>query len=120
MEQQNQESSLRDFLAVLFRHKYAILIIFFTVLATVTLGSFLMSPTYEARSSLLIKFGREYIFRSEVGERSPDTRPLTPLDLEEVANSEIQILTSRGLIEKVITTLKVENIYPDLAEDPLS
>ena len=118
MEQQNQESSLRDFLAVLFRHKYAILIIFFTVLATVTLGSFLMSPTYEARSSLLIKFGREYIYRPEVGEKISDTRSLIPLDQEEMINSEIQILTSRGLIEKVITTLKVENIYPDLTEDP--
>jgi len=37
---------------------------------------------------------------------------------EEVVNSEIQILTSPDLIRKVIETLKVENIYPDLVEDP--
>jgi len=118
MEQQVQASSLRDFLAILFKHKYAILIIFLTVVATVTIGSFLLPPTYEAKSSLLIKFGREYIYRSEVGERVSDSRPSIPLNQEEVINSEIQILTSRDLIEKVITTLKVENIYPDLVENP--
>ena len=105
-------------MTVLFKHRYTILIIFFAVVATVTIGSFLLAPTYEAKSSLLIKFGREYIYRSEVGERGSDSRPSIPLNQEEVINSEIQILTSRDLIEKVITTLKVENIYPDFVEDP--
>ena len=118
MEQQGQASSPRDFLTILFKHKYTILMIFFAVVATVTIGSFLLPPTYEAKSSLLLKFGREYIYRSEVGERGSDTRPLIPLNQEEVINSEIQILTSRDLIEKVIASIKVENIYPDLAEDP--
>ena len=118
MEEQNQTSSLRDFLTVLFKHRNTNLIVFFTVVATVTIGSFLLSPTYEAKSSLLVKFGREYIYRPEVGERGPDMRSLFPLNQEEVINSEIQILTSRDLIEKVITTLKVENIYPDLVEAP--
>ena len=118
MEQQNQAGSLRDFLTVLFKHKYTILIIFVAVVTTVTLGSFLLPPTYEAKSSLLVKFGREYIYRSEVGERVSDSRPSIPLNQEEVINSEIQILTSRDLTEKVITTLKVESIYPDLVENP--
>lgn len=117
MEQENQTSSVRDFLTVLFKQRNTILIIFFTVVATVTIGSFLLSPTYEAKSSLLVKFGREYIYRPEVGERGQDMR-LIPLNQEEVINSEVQILTSRDLTEKVITTLKVENIYPDLAKNP--
>jgi uncharacterized protein involved in exopolysaccharide biosynthesis len=119
MEQQNQAVSLRDFLTVLFKHKQTILILFFAVIVTVTIGSFLLPPTYEAKSSLLVKFGREYIYRPEVGERgSSDMGPLIPLNQEEVINSEIQILTSRDLIEKVINTIKVENIYPDLVENP--
>ena len=117
MEEQNQTSSVRDFLTVLFKQRNTILIVFFAVVATVTIGSFLLSPTYEAKSSLLVKFGREYIYRPEVGERVPDLR-LMPLNQEEVINSEIQILTSRDLIEKVITTLKVENIYPEMVENP--
>ena len=119
MEQQNQVVSLRDFLTVLFKHKQTILIIFFAVIITVTIGSFLLPPTYEAKSSLLVKFGREYIYRPEVGERgSSDMGPLIPPNQEEVINSEIQILTSRDLIEKVIQTLKVENIYPWAVKSP--
>ena len=119
MEEQNQAGSLRDFLTVLFKHKNTTLIIFFAVVTTVTIGSFLLPPTYEAKSTLLVKFGREYIYRPEVGERgSSDSRSLIPLNQEEVINSEIQILTSRDLIEKVINTLKVENIYPDLVKNP--
>ena len=36
------------------------------------------------------------------------------LNQEEVTNSEIQILRNRDLIEKVITTLRLERIYPEL------
>ena len=118
MEEQNQTSSLRDFLTVLFKHRNTILIVFFAVVATVTIGSFLLSPTYEAKSTLMVKFGREYLYRPEVGERVSDGRSLIPFNQEEVINSEIQILTSRDLIEKVITTIKVENIYPDFVENP--
>ncbi len=119
MEQQNQASSLRDFLTVLFRHRNTILVVFFTVAATVTVVSYMLPPTYEAKSSLLVKFGREYIYRPEVGERgSSDMRPLIPLNQEEVINSEIQILTSRDLVEKVIRAIQVENIYPEVIRNP--
>ncbi len=119
MDQQEQKNTLRDFLTLLFKRKYTILIVFIAVVGTVTAGSFLMDPTYESKSNLLIKFGREYIYRSEVGERGgQDSRPLIPLNQEEVINSEVQILTSRDLIEKVIISLGVETIYPDLAKEP--
>ena len=39
---------------------------------------------------------------------------------EEAVTSEIRILSSRELIEKVLTTLKVENVYPELATSPPS
>ena len=109
MEQQDQGSSLRDFLTVLFKHKVKILVIFLTTVATVTIGSFLLTPTYEAQSSLLVKFGREYIYRSEVGEKTPDVR-ITAGNQEELINSEIQVLNNRDLIGKVITTLGIEKL----------
>jgi len=117
IEQKNQTGSLRDILTILFKHKYKILIIFLATVITVTVGSFLLPPTYEAKSSLLVKFGREYVYRPEVGERSSNVG-LIPLNQEEVINSEIQILTSRDLVEKVINTLGIEKIYPDLLEKP--
>jgi polysaccharide biosynthesis protein PslE len=116
MNQQQDIGNLRDFLTVIFKHKAKIVTIFFATVITVTIGSFLIPPVYEAKSSLLVKFGREYIYRPEVGDKSP----MISINHDETINSEINILTSRDLIEKVITTLKVENIYPELVESPPS
>src|SRR3989304_9321211 len=117
IEKQKKTGSLRDFMSILFKHKQKILVVFLATVAPVPVGSFLIPPTYEAKSSLLVKFGREYIYQPEVGERPQDMR-LIPLDQEEVINSEIQILTSRDLIEKVIRTLGIEKINPELAKSP--
>ena len=46
--QDSSGGSLRDFLAILFKRKIAILTIFLTTVITVTVGSFFMAPTYEA------------------------------------------------------------------------
>jgi len=112
--QEQQAPGLRDFLTVLFKHKIKIVTIFLTTVVTVTIVTFLLPPTYEAKSSLMVKFGREYVNRPGVG----DTGSLMALNQQEMLNSEIQILTSRELIGKVLTTLKVETVYPDLVESP--
>ena len=116
MQQERQATGLREFLTVVFKHKKKIVTIFLAIAATVTVVSLLLTPVYEAKSTLLVKIGREYVNR-EVGngDKAP---PVWTLSQEEVANSEIQILTNRDLIEKVITTLKLENVYPDLLKKP--
>ncbi len=115
-EQQPYESSgLREFLTVLFKRKGMILITFVTIVATVTIGSFLLPPTYEAESRLLVKFGRENIYLPEVGGEKSQ---IVEFNNEEVVNSEIKILTSRDLIERVIKALTVEALYPKIAADP--
>ena len=114
LEQEPPAPGLRDFLTVLFKRKIRIVTIFLTTVVTVTIVTFLLPPTYEAKSSLMVKFGREYVNRPGVG----DTRSLMALNQEEVLNSEIQILTSPELIGKALATLKVETVYPDLVESP--
>ncbi|MGD0236687.1 MAG: GumC family protein [Syntrophorhabdales bacterium] len=108
-----QAGTLRDFLAILFKHKTKILVVFFSVVITVTVGSFLLSPTYEAKSSVLVKFGRENLYRPEVGDKGAIISVGQP-NQEEILNSEIEILTNRDLMDKVITTIGVEKLYPDL------
>jgi len=117
MDKQSQSSGLREFLTVLFKHKWTILLTFVTVVATVTIGSFLLPPTFEAESRLLVKFGRENIYRPEVGG---DKIEVLSLNNEEVLNSEIKILTSRDLIERVVKTLTVAALYPKFVESPPS
>ncbi len=113
---QATEGSIRDFLTILFKHKIKIISIFIATVVMVTAVTFLLAPVYEAKSSLLVKIGRENIYRPEVG----DNAPVTSVNQEEVINSEVNILTSQDLIEKVVTALKIENIYPDLVKDPPS
>jgi uncharacterized protein involved in exopolysaccharide biosynthesis len=109
-----QGGTLRDFLTVLFKRQAAILTIFLTIVILVTAATFLMTPIYQAKSSVLVKFGREFAYRPEVGDKTP----AISLNQEEAINSEINILTSRDIIEWVIKTIRLENLYPELIKNP--
>ena len=109
-----QSGSLRDFLTVLFKHKCKIMVVFLSTVGTVTIGTLLLPPTYEVKSSLLVKFGREYVYRPEMTDKAP----MISVNQEEAINSEINIMSSRDLIEKVILALHVETIYPELVKKP--
>jgi polysaccharide chain length determinant protein (PEP-CTERM system associated) len=110
-----QSDSLRSNLSILFKHKVKILGVFLAVLATAAVASFLRPSIYEAKSSILVKIGREYMVRPEAGSGG------TPVMVsqEEMTNSEIQILTNRELIKQVIGAVGLEQMYPDLVKKPL-
>src|SRR6266540_4551666 len=110
--EKEQSPGIKDLLTVIFKHKKKIAAVFFAVVVAVTLVTLLLPPVYEAKSTLLIKIGREYLNHSELGENR------LSVNQEEVNNSEIQILTNHDLIKRVITTLKLEKMYPDLAKNP--
>jgi uncharacterized protein involved in exopolysaccharide biosynthesis len=110
-----QAGTLRDFLAVLFKHKTRIFVVFFGIVVAVTVLSFVLPPTYEAKSSILVKFGRENLYSPEAGNNSPVISNNQPSP-EETLNSEIEILTNPGLADKVITAIGVEKLYPGLVE----
>jgi uncharacterized protein involved in exopolysaccharide biosynthesis len=104
--------SLRDVFIVIFKHKYLILLFFFAVVLTVSVGTFLASPTYEASAQILIKLGRESVFVPA----SADMRPVVNYNREERINSEIEILKSRSLAEKVVLALGPTVIYENLED----
>ena len=72
----------------------------------------MLTPVYEAKASLLVKLWKEDSSRLGVGTGNSSLN-LT-LSQDELANTEIQVLTSRELAEKVITSLTLQQIYPDL------
>jgi uncharacterized protein involved in exopolysaccharide biosynthesis len=80
----------------------------------VTIVTFFVSPVYEAKSTLLVKYGREYMNQSEVGSN----QPIMSLSREEIINSEIQILKSPDLAKRVIEAVKIGQMYPDLVKNP--
>lgn len=112
-KQLDHKGSLRDLLTIFFKHRTKILTIFSIVVVMVTITTFLVSPVYKAKSTLLVKYGREYMNESEVGKSAP----MMSLDREEIINSEIQILKSPDLAKRVIESIKLNQMYPDLAKD---
>ncbi len=103
--------SLRDILTIIFKRKWIILFVFLATVSLVTIGTFLITPTYEAESTLMVKMGREHVYQPEVGSANPSIS----FDQERVIESEIQILKSRDLLTKVINTIGIEKMYPSFA-----
>ena len=99
----------RYILNVINRHKCKIIITFLSTLITATIGTYRATPTYETATSLLVKFGREYLYAPEIDERKVPYNYFNPAG---VINTEIQIVTSLELAEQLITTVGIENIYP--------
>lgn len=106
--------NLRDILTILFKHKIKILITFLVIAIGVSLFALRMPKTYEAKSVLLVKFGREFFARPEVG--SGTDRSSMAIRPETIIRGELSVLTSKDLSSKVVSALGPENIYPDLAK----
>lgn len=111
-----QTGTLRDLLAVLFKHKRSMLVIFFGIVAIVTLLTFVLPPTFEAKSTVLVKFGREFLYRPEVGADKGQVISLGQPSQEEILNSEIEIITNRDLLGKVVDGVGIERLYPGLSK----
>jgi uncharacterized protein involved in exopolysaccharide biosynthesis len=99
----DQTLSLRDILHVIFKRKVQIFVFFLTVVLTVVIATLLITPTYQATAKILVKIERENINRPANVMRLPGEMQI---------NSEIQMLRSRSLAEKVITDLSSKTIYP--------
>src|SRR5688572_16332656 len=104
--------TFKEILTILFKHKFKIVAGFLATFLTVAIGTFLLPRIYESSSSLLIKFGREYVYRPEVGEK-PTNIPRT--EMVGIIHAETQIITSKDLIDRVISHVGLKQIYPDLA-----
>ncbi|MEW5801023.1 MAG: Wzz/FepE/Etk N-terminal domain-containing protein [bacterium] len=95
--------SLRDLLYVIFKHKGKIVLVFLTVFALAVLVISMQKPVYVSTAKILVKEGRENSTPTtavmDVPERIMDTTRLEDI------NSEIEILRSRLLAEKVVEKL---------------
>ena len=112
----NHESgflSMRDILTILFKHQREIIVIFlfFTILSLIVPR--MMTPIYQAESSLMVKIGREHMYSAEVGDQTSKMG----FDLQALIDPEIEILTSRDLSLKVLEVLGVEALYPEILKN---
>jgi uncharacterized protein involved in exopolysaccharide biosynthesis len=94
--------SLRDFFYVLFRHKKKIIFFFLAVTIAVALATFLATRIYRTDAKLMVRIGRE----NATLDPTAATGQVMPVikSQESEVNSEIEILKSRELAEKVVDT----------------
>lgn len=116
-----ENSSLQVLWTLFQQHSKGMLAIFSAVMLITILWTFLQTPTYEAESRILIRYGREYTYRPVDPLLKGEVQPLVSFNREEILNTEIQIFTSAELIRKVISTMGIKTIFPDMnmdSEDP--
>ncbi|MBD3288954.1 hypothetical protein GF337_09140 [candidate division KSB1 bacterium] len=90
---------------IVFKRKWFIITLFLSVVATATVVSFLMKPTYEASAKLLVERDIEaekaLLFRMNLGYYH---------DQNERINTETEVMRSRPVAERVLKALHLENI----------
>ena len=109
--------SLRDALVILFKYRVRALAVLGGCVGLAVAACIFMTPIYAATSSVLIKLGRELVYRPDVGVSANVTAPPV-IDQDEVLASNIAIMTSRDILERVITTVGIAQLYPDLVDPP--
>lgn len=102
-------SNLRDPLTIIFKHKKKVLVVFMLIFIMSILLGFFILPIYEAKSTLLVKLGREFIQKPETGGGGfsiPDS----------IMKAEMNILQSQDAAERVVDTVGIYTIYPWLGK----
>jgi capsular exopolysaccharide synthesis family protein len=98
-----RETSLRDILYVFFRHKWKMVSFFFAVILVVTTVTFVCGKVYRSEAKLLMRLGHE----SVTLDPTAATGQIVPVlqSRENEINSELEILKSRELVEKVVDSV---------------
>ena len=99
-------TTLRDFYYVLFRQKRKIILFFCAVVVTTALGTFLAPKTYQSDAKLMVKLGRE----NSTLDPTATTGQVVNIgpSRENEVKSELEILQSRELAEKVVDLIGYE------------
>jgi uncharacterized protein involved in exopolysaccharide biosynthesis len=112
----SQANNLRDYLSIFFKHRKTIVVSFLLLsllgcAAAIVYDKFIYAPKFEARSSILVKFGWENYYP----DPSLGKRDAPAVGQSDMLGAEMSILNSRDLKEKVISALSPEAIFPSLA-----
>ena len=97
-----QNISLRDGAAALFRRKWMVLIIFFTVVLGTIALTLVLPDKYESRTKILVKNQRVDVAITAANVAPPSVVPEGEVTENQI-NSEIELLTSKDLLTQVVT-----------------
>jgi len=121
MREKQDSNTLLALLTAMRKHFFRMLLIFFSIVLLVTIITFVQPPVYEIVSSVMIKYGREYVYRPVDPVKNGNERHLFSFNGDVVINTELEIYRSRELASQVLQSLGVKKLFPRLAtseDDP--
>ncbi len=110
-----RSATLRDLMTVIFRHRMLIVISFLTILIGVVVGTWLLPKQYEAQVKILVK--RERPDPIMTPDRSAQQLALRDITAEDL-NSEVELIKSRDLLEKVVVACGLHTLDSESAPSP--
>jgi uncharacterized protein involved in exopolysaccharide biosynthesis len=100
--------SLRDCMALAFRHARLMVWSFLIIFLGVVLITWMMPPRYDSQTKILVKSNRV----DQVVSPDRNTQLVAPDMTETDLNSEVELLKSRDLLEKVVVETRLQNASP--------
>jgi uncharacterized protein involved in exopolysaccharide biosynthesis len=104
---------LGDFVSLLWRERLPMLGVFVVIFALGLGLAMTMKKRYEAYSSVVIQLGEEYVYNPRVGDAGRGTAPAAG----QIMQSELEILRSSAVKERVLQRIGLARIYPELGRD---
>jgi len=100
-----------DFVTLLWRERGLMLGVFLLIVILGLGFAFTLKKSYAASSSILIQLGQEYVYEPRAGDAARGAVP----DTQSLVQSEVEILQSGELRERVIRKIGLGSVYPKLA-----
>jgi len=100
-----------DFITLLWRERWLMLAVFLVIMVLGVAFATTLKKTYTANSSLFVRLGQEYVYEPRAGDAARGAVP----DVDQVIQSESEILGSGELRERVIRKLGFATVFPDAA-----
>ncbi|HTI68263.1 MAG TPA: Wzz/FepE/Etk N-terminal domain-containing protein, partial [Caulobacteraceae bacterium] len=104
---------LGDFVALLWRERFLMIGVFLVIFALGVAFSLTMKKSYQAYSSLVVQLGEEYVYNPRVGDAGRGAAS----SAGQIMQSELEILGSSTVKERVLQRIGLARVYPKLAKD---
>ncbi len=118
MEKEQTNNIILELAHNLWKHIIGMVVIFTTIMLFVVISTKMIVPIYEVGAKVIIKFGREYVYRSLKGGRDDgDISPQIRFNTNEIISTEIEIITSGELAVDVVNAIGIETLFPKMVQN---
>ncbi len=100
-----------DFATLLWRERGLMIAVFLAIFLIGLAFALTLKPTYTAQTSMLVRLGQEYVYEPRMGDAGRGAMPQN----DQVIQSEVEILGSEMLRQRVLAKVGYGKIFPKMA-----